>query len=237
MTVRLPDKYALCVLLTLTLCLRICAAPADSPPNANAAGSAHWSQLKPFIGEADGFTETPELIKLGPGNPVVAPTEDGQAKLIPVKFFHRSTKAKGKPSERDPVIQSSGPVRNTPSPSNSFEGIPNLDGLIPPDTVGAIGPSNYVQAVNTSVQVFSRSGTPETTAALISTLFASLGSGSLCASTDDGDVMVVYDQYADRWWVSQFANAASTTGPFYMSIAVSKTSDPTGGYYAYCFQM
>lgn len=225
------------VLSALILCTRAHADPSDSPPNPHAAGSAHWSQLKPFIGRADGFTETPELIKLGPGNPVVVPTQDGQAKLIPVKYFHRSSNAKGALSERDPVIQSSNPVLNTPSPSTSFEGIANIDGDLPPDTVGAIGPSNYVQAVNTSVQVFSRTGAAQTTAALISSLFSSLGSSSLCASTDDGDCIVVYDKYADRWWVSQFANASSTTGPFYMSIAVSKTSDPTGAYYAYCFQM
>ena len=238
-TVRLLEKNILCVLLTvLSGCFQMAAAPSDSPPNTNAAGSAHWSQLKPYTGQADAFTETPELIKLGPGSPVVAPTEDGQAKLIPVKYFHRSSKAKGNPSERDPVIQSSSPVPGTPSPTTGFEGINNIDGYVPPDTVGAIGPSNYVQAVNVRVQVFNRfTGASQTSAALVSSLFASLGSGSLCASTDDGDVIVVYDQYADRWWVSQFANASSTTGPFYMSIAVSKTSDPTGAYYAYCFQM
>lgn len=231
-------NYRICVLLSaLVLCTQTYADPSYSPPNPHAAGSAHWSQLKPFIGHADAFSETPELIKLGPGNPVVVPTQDGQVKLIPVKYFHRSSNAKGAPSERDPVVQSSAPVPNTPSPSTSFEGIPNLDSVLPPDTVGAIGPSNYVQAVNTSVQVFSRTGTTQTSAALISSLFSSLGSSSLCASTDDGDCIVVYDKYADRWWVSQFANASSTTGPFYMSIAVSKTSDPTGAYYAYCFQM
>lgn len=236
-TVRLPVKYVLCVFLGLILGLPISAAPANSPPNAKAAGSAHWSQLKPYIGQADGFGETPELIKLGPGNPVVAPTEDGEVKLIPVKYFHRNSKAKGNPSERDPVIQSSTPVRNTPSPTTSFEGIPNVDGFIPPDTVGAIGPSNYMQAVNTSVQVFSRSGAPQTGAALISSLFASLGPGSVCSSMDGGDVIVDYDEYADRWWISEIANVNSTTGPFYMSVAVSKTSDPTGAYYAYCFQI
>jgi hypothetical protein len=212
--------------------------PADSPPNPHAAGSAHWSQLKPIVQEADGFAETPELIKLGPGNPVVAPTQDGAAKLIPVKCFRRSSNAKGSPSQRDPVIQSSAPTPNTPSPTTSFEGISNIDGFIPPDTVGAIGPSNFVEAVNVRVQVFNRfTGAPETTANLISSLFASLGQGSFCASTDDGDPIVVYDPYADRWWISQFANASASTGPYYMSIAVSKTSDPTGAYYVYCFQM
>ena len=152
-------------------------------------------------------------------------------------YYHRSPNAQGALARRDPVIQNSAPEINTPTPNNSFDGINNLDGFTPPDTVGAIGPSNYVQAVNVRVQVFDRfTGAAQTTANPISSLFTSLGGGSLCATTDDGDPVVLYDQYADRWLIAQFANASSTTGPYYMAIAVSKTSDPTGAYYAYCFQ-
>lgn len=224
-----------CLLISLFGAWHAAGAPPEKAPNAQASASAHWSDFKPSVGQADGFAETPELIKLGSGQPVVAPEGDGAAKMIPVRYFRRSTNAKGALATRDPVIQTTSTALNTPSPTTSFEGTYNIDGYIPPDTVGAIGPSNYVQAVNVRVQVFNRfTGAAQTTANPISTLFSSIG--GLCASTDDGDPIVLYDQYADRWLIAQFANASSSTGPYYMSIAVSKTSDPTGAYYAYCFQ-
>jgi hypothetical protein len=223
------------VVLSLLVLSKAHAAPPDAPPTDAAAGSAHWSGLKPVIVHANGFAETPELLKLGPGQPLVA--TDPDKRPVPIRFYHRSLKAPGKPSQRDPVVQSSMPALDIPSPGGSFEGINNVDGYVPPDTVGAIGPSNFVQCVNVRVQVFDRfTGAPLTAANPISSLFAGLGGGSKCATTDDGDPIVVYDQLADRWLIAQFANASSTTGPFYMSIAVSKTSDPTGPYYAYCFQ-
>ena len=41
--------------------------------------------------------------------------------------------------------------------SPSFDGIYQTDGT-PPDTTGAIGPDRYIEAVNTSFAIFSRSG-------------------------------------------------------------------------------
>ena len=40
---------------------------------------------------------------------------------------------------------------------------------------------------------------------------------------------------ANRWVLSQFAFVSSTTPPFHQPIAVSKTGDPTGEYWAYDF--
>jgi hypothetical protein len=47
-----------------------------------------------------------------------------------------------------------------------------------------------------------------------------------------GDPVVLYDQFTDRWLLSQF----TTRGPEYWNcVAVSTTSDPTGSYYRYAF--
>ncbi|TML56148.1 MAG: hypothetical protein E6G15_01940 [Actinobacteria bacterium] len=47
-----------------------------------------------------------------------------------------------------------------------------------------------------------------------------------------GDPVVLYDQFTDRWILSQF----TTRGPEYWNcVAVSTTSDPTGSYYRYAF--
>ena len=63
------------------------------------------------------------------------------------------------------------------------------------------------------------------------TLFT--GFGGPCQSTNDGDVITLYDPLADRWLMSQFALPNYPNGPFYQCIAISKTGDPTGAYWRY----
>jgi hypothetical protein len=101
----------------------------------------------------------------------------------------------------------------------------------PPDTNGAIGTTQYVQIVNTSLAVFDKtSGAVLYGPVSINTLFQALG-GS-CAADNDGDPVVVFDKIAKRWIISQFAVTAT---PYYQCVAVSKTEDATGGYNLYAF--
>ncbi|MEA2581191.1 MAG: hypothetical protein QOE83_2083 [Actinomycetota bacterium] len=103
----------------------------------------------------------------------------------------------------------------------------------PPDTVGDVGPNNYVEAVNTSIGVFSKTGTLQA-----AVTFDALWNGvsSPCAGINQGDPTVVYDPIGDRWIVSDFGFVDFTTPPFYECIAVSQTSDPTGFYWLYSIQ-
>ncbi len=106
----------------------------------------------------------------------------------------------------------------------------------PPDTNGEVGPNDFVQTVNTTWGVFNKStgartlGPQKTNA-----LFA--GFGGPCETTNDGDPIVIYDQLADRWMISQFAlpNINTNAGPFYQCIAVSTSGNPAGAYYRYEF--
>ncbi len=122
----------------------------------------------------------------------------------------------------------------------SFEGMNNTaNGVLfgstvsPPDTNGDIGRTHYVQTVNLAVQIFNINGTPLTAPFKMSSLFAALGTGNICATDNDGDPIVLYDHLADRWMISQFA----LTPPFHQCIAVSQSGDPTGAYYVYDFIM
>jgi hypothetical protein len=140
----------------------------------------------------------------------------------------------------DPVVQSVAPPPAIPSPLTTFEGINSQDNfdqyggyVIPPDTVGDVGPNHYVQAVNLLFRVFNKSGTALTAPLPISTLFSTLGGP--CATTDDGDVIVVYDPLANRWLVSQFA--VTSLNPTHQCIALSRTGDPTGSWFLYDFAM
>jgi len=91
----------------------------------------------------------------------------------------------------------------------------------PPDPSGAVGPNHYVQMVNaTTVKIFNKTGTALETFQL-GTLW---GSGS-----NAGDPIVMYDKFADRWFLAQFGSSTQ------IYIAVSQTADPTGSYYTWTF--
>jgi len=101
----------------------------------------------------------------------------------------------------------------------------------PPDTNGAVGTTQYVQTVNTALAVFDKATGAVTYGPVpINTLFQPLGGA--CAADNDGDPVVVFDQLAKRWVITQFA---VTAAPYYQCVAVSKTDDATGGYNLYAF--
>src|SRR6266540_3896663 len=117
-----------------------------------------------------------------------------------------------------------------PGPSISFKGLDHLTWGAghPPDTVGDVGPNHFVQAVNTSVGIFGKSGGAPLAAFTFDAFFT--GTGTVCDTDNQGDPTVVYDPQADRWIVADFAfTGDGSTPPFYECIAISKTSDPVGG--------
>jgi hypothetical protein len=106
---------------------------------------------------------------------------------------------------------------------------------VPPDPNGAAGDTQYVQWVNTSFAVFSKStGTVIYGPAPGNSLWS--GFGGQCEMQNDGDPIVLYDQLAQRWVFSQFA-VSGGPGNYYQCYAVSVTSDATGAYYRYAFAM
>ena len=153
--------------------------------------------------------------------------------------------------ERGPVIKdrgyssdgalqtrgSFGPALQIPATSANFEGLSNQDNfnifgfrVNPPDPNGAVGPNHYVEIINLVFGVYSKTGT---------LLLGPIDTGTLWAGfvlpdcTDpSGDPIVLYDQFADRWLLTQF----TTRGPtYYDCVAISTTGDPTGSYYRYAF--
>jgi hypothetical protein len=124
-----------------------------------------------------------------------------------------------------------------PAPLVNFEGLSNQDNfnvfgfrVNPPDPNGDVGPNHYVEMINLVFGVYSKTGT---------LLLGPIDTGTLWAGfavpdcTDpSGDPIVLYDQFADRWLLTQF----TTRGPtYYNCIAISQTGDPTGAYFRYAF--
>ncbi|MGI8819796.1 MAG: carboxypeptidase-like regulatory domain-containing protein, partial [Chthoniobacterales bacterium] len=163
--------------------------------------------------------------------------KDEQEEMNPLNTGDFAKPDPNAPQQTDGALQSSfGPDGrfkiNIPAPTLTFEGV-GVNGGSPPDTNGAIGPNDYVQTVNVRAQIFSKAGVPRGPSFLLSTLLQPLG--GVCAGNDNGDPIAVYDRIANRWVLTQFAFTSTSTPPFHQCVAVSKTSDPTGAYWAYDF--
>jgi hypothetical protein len=204
-----------------------------------AAGSAQnegrrkpQRQVGPEIIELDHSDVSPPLRDIAPIPPRFQDNEEHPVKKLPHRHpFPRLG------SKADPVLQSVAPVPLVSTTAGlSFDGVgvPNYGvASAPPDTVGAIGATQYVQWVNTALAVFDKA-----TGAMVfgpangNTLWA--GFGGRCETDNDGDPIVVYDQAAGRWVMTQFSVSAA---PFFQCIAVSTTSDATGTWrrFAYSF--
>ena len=112
-----------------------------------------------------------------------------------------------------------------------FPGIP-ATGVLPPDTVGDIGPNHYIQMVNVDFAIFDRAGNTLVGPSPINALWS--GTGTACEEENDGDPIVQYDHLADRWLMSQFAIGDG----FHECIAISQTPDPVaGGWFLYDFEV
>ena len=134
------------------------------------------------------------------------------------------------PQDVDTSVQDWVGSGEIPTPSVSFDAMSNISSVSPPDPVGDVGPNHYVAMSNLSFQIFSKTGTSLYGPALNNTLWA--GFGGPCQTENSGDPIVLYDQIADRWMLSQF----TANGPtFFNCVAVSTTADPTGTYYRWAF--
>ena len=130
-----------------------------------------------------------------------------------------------------------------PAPLANFEGLSNQDNfnifggrVNPPDPVGDVGLNHYVEMINLVFGVYDKSG---------NLLLGPVDTGTLWSNfpvpdcmDPSGDPIVLYDQFADRWLLTQFTTSGldDPTKPFWNCVAVSQTGDPTGAYYRYAFE-
>jgi len=138
---------------------------------------------------------------------------------------------------KDGALQTA-PATSAPVNESSFAGLDHTGWGAgwPPDPNGDVGPSNYVEAVNTSIGIYAKTGAREA-AITFDDLFPQGSTGTPCDDSNQGDPVAVYDPFGDRWIVSDFAWTNFSTGPFYQCMAVSKTSDPVaGGWYFYAWK-
>jgi hypothetical protein len=122
-------------------------------------------------------------------------------------------------------------VRSFLAPVVNIDGH-SFTGAFPPDTVGDVGPNHYIQMVNdgaggSSFAIYDKSGNVVVGPTGLDTLWTA---GGQCAN-GRGDPIVIYDGFADRWLMSEFAAFGN-----HLCVYVSQTPDPVaGGWFLYDF--
>ncbi len=193
----------------------------EGPPN----------PLRPVIGHDVWHGTSPSVRSLPAPTRESVKTREIPFHPIPRLWPEQGTAAHPQTSYQDWI----GAPTAMPAPLMSFEGLDNSTGVLPPDTNGDVGINYYIQSVNaTVIGIYDKQ-----TGNLVSSF--SLGdlwpSGDPCNSSD-GDPIVLYDQLAHRWLLSQFAFPNYPNGPYYQCIAISQTDDPVGGdWYVYTYQV
>jgi hypothetical protein len=119
---------------------------------------------------------------------------------------------------------------------SSFDGVADVNGVVPPDTNMAVGPNHLIHWVNLSYAVYDKLGNllpgyPKSG----DSIWAGFGGPCDPSSgvSNGGDIIAQYDVAHDRWVLSQLARTGGPT--YYHCIAVSTSGDPTGSYYRYSF--
>ena len=117
------------------------------------------------------------------------------------------------------------------APDTNIEGLP-FSGAYPPDPVVDVGPLYVIHATNTgnssAFNIYDKSDGSLVVGSLSMDQLAL--SGTDCA-TGAGDPIVLYDEAASRWLLSEFSEFGNK-----LCVYISMTSDPVaGGWYAYEF--
>ncbi|UXI65955.1 carboxypeptidase regulatory-like domain-containing protein [Tahibacter amnicola] len=150
----------------------------------------------------------------------------------------------GSPSP--PAGEPVAPTRRAPAPPpiNVFEGLDrfNFGSGSPPDTNGDVGPTYYIQTVNSSVGIFRKSDGFMEAGFSFNTFMSQGNFGNLCDTANFGDPVVLYDTFEDRWIISDFAfltdGGGNAIGPAFQCIAASMSGNPlTGGWNFYSRQV
>jgi hypothetical protein len=187
-----------------------------------------------FVRKAVYMDVTPPLRDM----PMILPkkVKNGLAEEVPNKIGAKEFNNRVSKSDKfmeDPVWQKQDQtyLPSNTTPIQNFEGVGNLSQVYPPDTQGDVGLDKYIQVVNVNFAVYSKTGSILLGPAAISTVFN--GIPSPWNGRNDGDPVVLYDQAANRWMITQFSLPANNYAEL---VAISQTGDPTGTWYRYIFQ-
>jgi len=153
-----------------------------------------------------------------------------QAQAQTIKSYFEFKKPKMITIEGDLSLDTNGkaaPVFNVASPYvRGFEGISQYDGasfgrnFVPPDTIGAVGQTQYMETTNGSFAVFNKLTGVRTSLVSDVAFWATAGQ-----TGTNGDPRVMYNAAANRWVAVAFGSDTKD-----LQVAVSDTSNALGGW-------
>lgn len=112
----------------------------------------------------------------------------------------------------------------------NWEGLNGNNNMCPLDPTGAPGVTHYIQAINaTPFKIYNK-----ISGALVG-IVTNIGQLWSPATENEGDPIVLYDKYSDRWFICQFGVEGAGNNEVF--IAISTTNDPTGTYYTYTYSL
>ena len=107
--------------------------------------------------------------------------------------------------------------------------------LAPPDTDADVSTDQVLQYINLIWNLYDKEGNLILGPVAGNSFWEGLGSE--CETSNDGDPIVLWDQLANRWFVSQFAFPGFPNPPYIQCVAVSVTEDAAGEWYQYQFDL
>jgi hypothetical protein len=107
----------------------------------------------------------------------------------------------------------------------NFAGATDVDGLIPPDTHGAVGLDHFVEVTNSHIDIFVRANPSQRTSISLAAFFG-------YTTRVLFDPRAVYDSVWNRWIVTADAFQESSTRQLFF-VAISTSSNPLGSYFIY----
>ncbi len=188
-------------------------------------------QLKPIVKKAAWFRVSPPLTEMIKNAEAVRTEKEVEREVENELEFHpKDTKQNVKDVlsslQRNYNLNIKG---ETLTELADFDGVDNVDGVAPPDTHGDVNENYYMQCTNGHSVIKNKSGTTVQGPFPTSDFWQGSGYDDL----NNGDAVILWDEDAQRWFVTQFYLPSS--GDQYLLIAVSQTADPTGSYYQYAF--
>jgi N-acetylneuraminic acid mutarotase len=196
--------------------------------SAGVAQDAQTAQPGPVVTSAVRHDTSPALRTVKPSRAALAPSK---ARELPDHGVPHELQG-GNAKQKSAAVQKGVVTNAMPDFDQNFEGVGNVNGVLPPDTQGDVGPDHYVEMINLSFAVYDKQGNllmgPLPNTALWQ------GFGGPCETFNGGDPITIYDEAANRWFMSQLAYPGGAQG-FHACIAVSATPDPTGAYHRYDF--
>ena len=121
-----------------------------------------------------------------------------------------------------------GPAPLGPTVTANFAALDDNNTIVPPDTMGAAGPSHLMTMLNSQVRIQDKTG------GIMSTVsFSTFWTSGTGLSGTPFDPHVLYDSVSGRWIATVNADARSATSKVWF--AMSATNDPTGAWTFYQF--